>query len=155
MADQITLVTDDFTGPSVPENFLRNLQTYDPSLLVRWNHKKMRFVIEQCTRHYAQGVGHNHLCERIYVMLVQDPDGCMMSLGDAVIEQIKKRDVTKQGYGPEGLARWTADRAREDAEVRADIERKQDDAIKHCSRFSRRQLLDAFTRLENCGTPNR
>lgn len=155
MPDQITLVTNDFSGPTIPEKFLHDLKELDPSLLVRWNNRKMRFVVEQCTHHHATGSEHSHLCERIYVLLVQDPEGAMMGLHSGVLETIKARDVTKAGYGPSDLHRWTKERADEDAENRKNIEKKQREAVKHASAYGRRQLIDAFSRLSNLGTPNR
>jgi hypothetical protein len=153
--DQITLVTDDFSGPKVSEKFLFQLKSYDPTLLVRWNSRKMRFVIEQCTRHHAPGPEHTHICERIYVFLVQDDDGCMMSLGDQVIEKIKARDVTRAGYGPNDLRRWISDQDAKETKVREKIELDQRDAVRHCSRDGRAQVIRAFNMLNNCGTPNR
>ena len=155
MPDKITLVTDDFSGPKVSEKFLSDLKAYDPTLLVRWNSRKMRFVVEQCTTHHAPTAEHSHLCERIYVLLVQDPEGGMMGLHSGVIEQIKARDVTKAGFGPDDLHKWTKLHADNDEKVRADIDRKQSEAIKHASAYGRAQLIKAFNQLENCGTPNR
>ena len=153
--DKITLVTDDFSGPRVPEKFLFQLRSYDPSLLVQWNYKKMRFVIEQCTQHLAPTQEHTHICARIYVLLVQDPEGGMMSLGDSVIEQLKARDVTKAGYGPNDLQRWIDDRNREEDVTRNEIATKQREAVKHASAYGRRQLIQAFAKLSNMGSPNR
>lgn len=153
--DKITLVTDDFTGPAISETFKRELRALDPTLLIRWNPRRMRFVIEQCTEHHAPGPEHDHLCARIYVLLVQDPEGGMMSPSSATLEQIKARDVTKAGYGPGDLQRWTKERADEDAETRKTIERKQREAVKHASAYGRRQLLQAFQKLSRMGTPNR
>jgi len=155
VSDRITLVTNDFSGPKIPEKFLSDLKDLDPTLLVRWNDRKRRFTIEQCTRHHASPEGHNYLCERIYVLLVQDPEGGMMGLGDAVLDMIRARDVTKVGYGPERLRKFQLDMQRIDEENRALIDRKQTEAIKACSRDNRRQLLKAFRLLSRCGTPNR
>lgn len=153
--DQITLVTDDFSGPAIPESFERQLRALDPTLLVRWNGKRMRFVIEQCVGHHANGPQHSHLCERIYVFLVQDPEGAMMPLGEVVITKIRARDVTRAGYGPEDLHRWTAERADEDKQNKERIKQQQNDAVRHCTRFNRRQVLKAFNQLANMGSPNR
>jgi hypothetical protein len=153
--DQITLVTDDFSGPKVSEKFFYDLKQYDPTLLVRWNSRKMRFVVEQCTHHHAPTAEHSHLCERIYVFLVQDDDGCMMSLGGQVLEKIKARDVTKAGYGPNDLRRFLFDASEPERKAREKIDRDQTDAVKHCSRDGRAQVIRAFNMLNNCGTPNR
>ena len=152
--DKITLVTNDYSGPAIPEQFERNLRAYDPTLLVRWNYKKMRFVIEQCVEHHGPAE-HNHLCARIYVLLCQDPEGCMMSLGDAVMNMLRVRDVSKAGYGPNDLKQWIGDANAKDEAVRAGIEKKQAEAVKHASSYGRRQLIRAFNELANCGTPNR
>lgn len=155
MADQITLVTDDFSGPKVSEKFLSDLKAYDPTLLVRWNSRKMRFTIEQCTHHHSPTAEHSHLCERIYVLLVEDAEKCMMPLGGAVIEKIKARDVTKAGYGPGDLRRFLADANELERKAREKIDRDQTEAVKHCSRDGRAQVIRAFNMLNNCGTPNR
>lgn len=155
MPDQITLVTNDYSGPTIPESFKQQLRSYDPTLHVEWNSRKMRFVIQQCVQHHAPTSDHNYLCERIYVLLVQDPEGCMMSLGEAVMNMIKARDVTKAGYGPNDREKWIADRNAEEIVEKQRIDAAQADAVKHASRFSRRQLLSAFNQLANMGTPNR
>lgn len=153
--DRITLVTDDFSGPSIPESFEQQLRAYDTSLMVRWNSKKMRFVIEQCVEHHAPTPEHNHLCARIYVLLAQDREGCMMPLGSGVLEMIRARDVTKAGYGPNDKDRWIADQNDKEVKAREKIKADQDDAIEHSSRSNRRQLLRAFNQLSRMGTPNR
>jgi len=153
--DCITLVTDDFSGPSVSESFKAQLRSYDPTLCVMWNSKKMRFVVQQCVEHHAPGGEHTHLCQRIYVLLAQASDGTMLPLGDTVMNAIRARDVTKAGYGPTDLQRWIGDRNNEETKVREKIDRDQTDAVKHASRFNRRQLLSAFNKLNMMGTPNR
>jgi hypothetical protein len=153
--DKITLVTDDFSGPKVSEKFLADLKRYDSTLLVRWNYKKMRFVIEQCIRHHAPTAEHSHICERIYVLLVQDSDGGMMALHSGVIEQIKARDVTQAGYGPNDVHKFIADANEIERKAREKIDRDQSDAVRHCSRDGRAQVIRAFNMLNNCGTPNR
>lgn len=153
--DKITLVTNDFTGPAIPEQFLRDLRSYDPSLHVEWNCKKMRFVIQQCIKHHAPTSTHNHLCERIYVLLVEDSEHCMMALGSGVMERIRARDVSRAGYGPDDRERWIADRNAEEQKAQEKIKADQRDVVRHCSRDGRRQLLRAFNALSNMGTPNR
>lgn len=155
MTDRIKIIGGGSEGPAIPESFVRQLREYDRTLLVQWNPVKNRFVVQQCIKHHAPTEAHNHLCERIYVFLCQDSEGCMMGLGDAVMNAIKARDVTKAGYGPEHLQKWIDDRTEEDMKNRERIAVRQADVIRHCSRFNRRQILGAFTQLENCGTPNR
>lgn len=152
--DRITLITNDFSGPAIPEKFLSDLKALDPTLLVRWNDRRRRFVIEQCTRHNA-GPEHTHLCERIYVLLVQDPEGGMMGLHSGVLDTIRARDVTKAGYGPDSLKKFTQNAQDVDDANRKTIERKQREAVKACSADNRRQLLKAFNQLSNMGSPNR
>jgi hypothetical protein len=139
-------------APAVPESFRQRLHALDPTLLVRWNQppkgsrRPARFMIEQCVRHHGEAVtDHSHLCERIYVFQCQNPDGTMMPLDDAVLEEIKKRDVMQSGYGPNDLARFCKDHQDLVMDQRRKIEEEQADAVKHASRFNRRQLLQAIT----------
>lgn len=138
-------------SPSVPDWFRIRLRELDPTLLVRWNQpppfsrRPARFVIEQCVRHHASTSEHNHLCERIYVLQCQDDEGAMMPLGEAVLNEIKRRDVAAAGYGPDDLARFCADNQALVLAEREKIDQAQTDAVKHASRFNRRQLLHAIT----------
>lgn len=142
MQDRITIIGGG--APSIPENFRTALRALDPSLLVTWNPGKRRFVIEQCVQHLAPTTEHTHLCGRVYVYLVQDPEGNMMGLGDAVLQEIRRRDVSRSGYGPDDLQKWTRDMQTQLDAARERIEKQQADSVHHASRFNRRQLLRAI-----------
>jgi hypothetical protein len=137
--------------PAVPESFRAKLKALDPNLCVRWNQppafskRPPRFVIEQCVKHHAAGTEHDHTCERLYVMLVQGPDGSMAGLGDWVLDEIKRRDVQRSGYGPDDLARFCRDNQTEVLAQRAKMEKDQEESVRHASKFNRRQLCRALT----------
>lgn len=136
--------------PAIPADFKAKLRALDPSLLVRWNQppefskRPPRFVIEQCIGHHGPTAEHTHVCQRLYVFLVQDSDGNMAQLGDWVLEEIKRRDVQRAGYGPNDLERFCRDNQQEVLAQRAKIEADQADAVKHASKFNRRQLIHAL-----------
>lgn len=136
--------------PAVPDAFLASLRAYDPTLLVRWNQppsfskRQPGFVIEQCIRHLAPGSEHSHVCQRSYVMTCRAADGSMLPLGDAILNEIKRRDVTKAGFGPEDHARFCRANHETLMTQRAKIERDQAEAVRHASRLNRRQLLQAI-----------
>ena len=101
-------------GPrTAPAEFLTRLATFDPTLYVEYNPKRHRWVIEQCVEHFAAGTAHTHICRRIYVWLVQDPDGNYLSLdhADRIFEELARRDTQRAGYAPtpEGLKKFLAD----------------------------------------------
>lgn len=145
--DRITLVGGG--RPAIPEGFRERLRALDPTLCVRWNQpppwskKPPRFIIEQCVKHYAIGAEHDHTCQRLYVFLVQDAEGGMMPLGDAVLEEIKSRDVQRAGYGPNDLDRFIREHQEQLDANREQITAAQADSVRHASRFNRRQLLKA------------
>src|SRR5450631_4599787 len=81
--------------PSFPEDFNRKLQEFDRDLLVMWHlppHLKTqpgRWKIEMCIKHSGENwlngrPKHSHVCDRTYVMMVQDDDGTPLPLGDHV-----------------------------------------------------------------------
>lgn len=78
-----------------------------------------------------------------------------MPLGDAVMNQIKARDVSRAGYGPEDLQKFLAMGNRLEEQDTAERKRKSDEAVELCSRDNRRQLLRAFRMLDRMGKPNR
>ena len=145
--DRIQIIGD--TTPAISQGFRDKLRAQDPTLTVSWNWKKRRFVIEQCVRHHASTAEHNHLCERIYVLLVQDPDGGMLALGDHVLEEIRRRDIHRAGYGPNDLGRFTRDMQAKLEDHQQKIDAAQADAVHHASRVNRRQLLRAISMMQN------
>ena len=130
-------------APAVPEGFREKLRQYDPSLLVSWNTFRKRFVIEQCIQHLAPTAEHTHICRRIYVLLVQDGEGCMMPLGEKVMEMIAARDTQKAGYGPNDLARFIADSRKKRREHYDAIDRHMNQTMHDATKDGRRQLLKA------------
>ncbi len=142
-------------APAVPDAFRERLRQIDPDLCVAWNSVKKRFVIEQCVKHLSGTAEHSYLCDRLYVCMAQDEDGCMLPLGEKVIERIKARDVSRVGYGPNDLTRFQADIRRA---AKAEVARRQEAgeaAIRYGSRHNRRQLLKAIHKMQQMGTPNR
>lgn len=154
--NRILLPGQQSEAPSVPEGFREKLRQYDPTLCVSWNTFKKRFVIEQCVRHNSDTAEHTHVCLRNYVLLVQDPEGCMLGLGEKVIEMIAQRDVTKAGYGPDDLDRFIRDMRNKRQEHYQKTERKMDQVIGEGARDNRRQLLKAVHLIQQHNlTPNR
>lgn len=147
--NRIVLPGQSHEGPAIPESFRESLRQYDPNLIVAWNTIKKRFVIEQCVEHLAEGTAHTHICRRNYVAIAQDDEGHMLPLGDKVMEMIKARDVLNAGYGPDDLQKFLADQKAAGVAERERISKAQDDAIKHGSRFNRRQLLKAVSLMQN------
>lgn len=142
--NRIVLPGQPSEGPAIPESFLESLRQYDRSLLVAWNHIRKRFVIEQCTEHYADGNAHSHLCRRIFVLMAQDDEGVMLPLGDRVMDKIRAADVSKAGYGPNDLAKFLADQKLVLKKDHDDREAAMADAVRHGSKLNRRQLLKAI-----------
>lgn len=136
-------------SPAIPDGFRERLRALDPDLCVAWNYVKKRFVIEQCVKHLSGTAEHTHVCDRLYVLMVQDEDGCMMPLGEKVIEMVKARDVARLGYGPNDLSRFQRDIK---AAAKQEIERRQEagaEVIRYGSRHNRRQLLKAIHLIQN------
>lgn len=130
-------------APAIPDGFREKLRRYDPSLCISWNTFRKRFVIEQCIQHNAAGPEHTHVCNRIYVCIAQDPDGCMMPLGDRVMNMIAARDVQKAGYGPNDLQRFIADNRAKRREHSERIDKQMNETIREATKDGRRQLLKA------------
>jgi len=143
-------------APAISDAFRERLRQLDPDLCVAWNYVKKRFVIEQCVKHLSGTAEHSHVCDRNYVLMVQDEDGCMMSLGEKVIEMVKARDVSRLGYGPNDLARFQTDIK---AAAKEEIKRREEageSVIRYASRHNRRQLLSAIHLIQQHNlTPNR
>lgn len=84
-------------APTFPEAFQRKLQAFDRDLLIVWHKpphwpKKRRGVwkIERCTRHRPDGGPHDHLCQRVYILMCQDEDGTPKPLGDWIFEKLRE-----------------------------------------------------------------
>jgi hypothetical protein len=136
--------------PAIPEGFRRRLHEQDRTLLVSWHEKRHRWLIEQCIGpHLPDGSGdHTHLCGRIYVYMVQDENRLYLPLGDHVLEELRRRDVSRLGYGPENADDFIRAMNQVDEANKAKIEADMADSVKHASRFNRRQLLQAVRLLQ-------
>ncbi len=139
----ITVIGDAI--PAAPETFLRRMRQLDPSLHLSWNGRKHKWLIEQCIEHHAAGALHDHTCRRVYVYLVQAENGDPMPLSERVLDKLKEIDTQRQGYGPDRLEAWRRDRMNEQLELEARRNEEMRDAIRHSSRYNRRQLLRAVT----------
>lgn len=104
--------------PSFPEAFNRKLQELDPDLWVVWHHpptwpatRSGVWKIEQCIKHNGgyRGNGkpeHTHVCQRIYVLMVQDEDGTPQPLGEHVLNKLREMRANSESFGgqtPRGL----------------------------------------------------
>lgn len=78
------------------------------------------------------------------MLLVESEDHGYAPLADRVLEEIKARDVSKAGYGPEDWQRFCADMDRIDQANRSQIETKMAETVKECSKDNRRQLRKAI-----------
>lgn len=100
-----------------PEDFKAKLRAFDPDLVITYDLRRQRWKIEQCVVHWAPGVEHSHVCDRVYVWLVQSPEGDYLSLDnwELIREKLRSIDTRAQGYSPDekGLERYRADRAYE------------------------------------------
>lgn len=141
--NRIVLPGEETEAPAVPDSFREMLRKYDPDLFVTWNTARKRFVIEQCVRHLSGRPEHTHLCQRNYVVIVQDDEGCMVSLGEKVIQMIAERDNARKGFGPGDLERFLAERRNERDSLLEKVHAKGSDSIRHATRDGRRQLLKA------------
>lgn len=123
----------------VPEGFLARLREFDPALTAAWNARRQRFVIEQCVKHHAPTEHHTHVCERVYVWLVQTedgPGGGFLSLDnvDHILRKLASIDLRRQGYGPEDHGRFCSDRQYELEKERE----KAESAAKELPRLARK-----------------
>jgi hypothetical protein len=81
--------------PSLPEAFQKRLTAFDSSLLVVWHKppftkKPGRWKIERCVKHRPDGGAHNHICNRVYILMCQDEDGVPVPLGEWVFERLRE-----------------------------------------------------------------
>lgn len=135
-------------APKIPPGFAGRLERLDPSLLLFWNPRKRKWVVEQCVHHYAPTAAHSHLCERIYVWMVQSEQGDPMPLGDHVLDKLRAIDLQRQGFGPGDREKFIRGLNAEQLE----LERKRDaeiaDIMRHNSRLNRAQLAQAWTLIQ-------
>lgn len=135
--------------PSYPEDFQRRLQAFDQDLYLSWHQpptrKPGRWKIEQCVLHsgsfYPDGrPRHDHLCQRIYVMMVQDDELVPLPLSEHVFEELRKRrsNVERLGGPTErGLRNFVQESTNIDQELAAKREAASEDVKQHNRRFNR------------------
>jgi hypothetical protein len=132
---------------TAPESFVGQLYSLDPRLIVTWNRRKHRWVIEECMEHIIEAptLGHSHLCRRSYVWMVQGEDGSYRPLESSVIEELKGMDVYKKYGGPDGVIR----RMQEIDAENQDKQRKDiREEIQARKRDNRRQINEVVTLVE-------
>lgn len=135
--------------PSRPEEFERELQAFDRDLIISWHKpptsKPGRWKIEQCIQHsgkyHTDGrPKHDHLCERIYVMMVQDDEGTPLPLGEHVFQKLgaMRANVESLGGATERGLRNFIQRSNDiDAERAAKREAAGEDVKQHNRKFNR------------------
>ncbi len=134
-------------APRASEEFQTRLRRFDPTLLVSWNPRRGKWVIEQCVGHHG-GAGHSHLCERIYVWMVQTEKGDPMPLGDHVLQKLASIDNAKRGFGPEHREAFIRSLNDEQLELDRKREAEIEDVFHHNSRFNRPQLAKAWNLIQ-------
>lgn len=150
--------------PSFPEEFNRRLQAFDKDLIVVWHlpphmrTKAGRWKIEMCTRHHAGElwpdgrIKHSHLCQRVYVWMVQDSEGTPMPLGDHVLDKVREMRANSERLGGQterGLRNFIQESNSIDEELAAKREAATDDVRAHNRRFNGPQfnkLMDLVAR---------
>ena len=137
--------------PSFPEDFNRRLQAFDKDLLVVWHMPPLagsrpgRWKIEQCTEHNGSfringNPEHNHLCRRVYVMMVQDEEGTPMPLGDHVFTKLRemRENVERLGGATErGLKNYVQESNNIDVALEGKREEARKDIMDHNQKFNR------------------
>lgn len=139
--------------PSVPEDFQRRLNAFDPDLYVVWHKspftkKPGRWKIERCVRHRADGGPHNHICQRVYILMVQDEEGTPMPLGDHVFTRLQQMRQNWEALGGDterGIRNAIALSNSVDQELAAKREAESEDVKQHNRKFNR----VTFNRLGN------
>lgn len=95
--------------PNFPADFNRFLQLFDRDLWVTWHRsphsrKPGRWKIERCLKHHAgyalNGTPeHTYLCQRVYILMVQDAEGVPMPLGEHVINKLREMRSNWESLG--------------------------------------------------------
>lgn len=158
--------------PSFPEEFNTKLQELDKDLWIVWHHPPTWpasrcgvWKIEMCIRHFAGDwpngkPKHDHSCQRIYVMMVQDDEGTPLPLGDHVLEKLRAMRANSERLGgetPRGLANFIRESNNIDHELANKRAIADEDRMQHNRRYNRRQLSKAYDLLQRHDTarPNR
>ena len=129
------------------ESFVASLHALDPRLIVTWNRRKHRWLIEECMQHAIESPsdGHSYLCRRSYVWLVQAEDGSYRPLESSVIEELKGMDVQKKYGGPDGIIRRMNEiTAENDAKERKHVR----DRIQDGNKDNKRQREELITLID-------
>lgn len=149
--------------PSFPEDFNRRLQAFDKDLIVAWHlpphmrRKPGRWKIEMCVQHHAAELWadgrpkHSHLCQRIYVWMVQDDEGTPLPLGDHVLDKLREMRANSERFGGQterGLRNFREHSKNIDAELEAKRQAASADMLAHNRRDKRAQFNKLMTLIE-------
>jgi hypothetical protein len=122
-----------------PEWFYKKLQSVlGKDLHVEWNHRRGRWVVEQCVQHYAPTEKHSHVCSRVYVWLVQGDGSEFMPLGDRVIEYLQSIETTrKYGTGEAALSRFLQESKNFDEQQKNDAKLRTQEAMTYARKHNK------------------
>lgn len=149
--------------PSFPEDFQRKLQAFDKDLLLSWHrpphwprHKRGVWKVEMCIAHngrfYADGrPQHDHVCNRIYVLMCQDDEGTPKPLGEWIFEQLGKMRQNSEKYGGQterGLRNFREESDRIDQALAAKRAADSEDVKRYNRKEKRVQINKLMTLIE-------
>ena len=159
MKSSIVVVGD--PSPSFPEDFNRRLQAFDKDLWITWHkspasRKPGCWKIEMCVEHNGRYrvnamPEHDHLCRRIYVMMVQDEEGTPMPLGDHVFAKLGEMRANCDSFGgptERGLKNFKQYSDSLDKELAEKRERESRDLMDYNRRDHRVQLNTFWNLIE-------
>jgi hypothetical protein len=132
----------------VPDWFVARLRDTDPNLIVYFNHRKQRWIIDRCYRDGEfKTIPHTHdpSCPRTNVMVVRDENDGYMPLCDAVIDQLRAKDAWTMHGSLENYKAFN--RAKEDA-TQAAIDKAVKDLYDDAGKDDKRQLTRAFDLIQ-------
>jgi hypothetical protein len=142
--------------PSFPEDFQKRLQAFDSSLLIVWHkpphwprHRRGVWKIERCVQHRPDGGPHNHVCNRVYILMCQDSDGTPMPLGEWIFEKLREMRHNWEAMGGDterGVRNALADSNRIEQEMEAKREAASEDMI-HYNRKDKRVQINKLVTL--------
>lgn len=149
--------------PSAPTSFEERLQKYDKDLVLTWHKpphwKRSRpgvWKVEQCVRHFggmrSNGLPeHTHVCQRVYVMVIQDEDGTPIPLGDHVIEKLQAMRAYSESFGGQterGLVNFIRNSDSIDEELASKRAAAAEDLMAHNRRYHRVQMNRIFNMIQ-------
>lgn len=126
----------------VPDYFSRGLRALDPNLIVYFNVRRQRWIIDRCTRgglHNAALHAHTPECPKTNVLVVQD-EGQYMPLCDAVLDELRGMDSWSHKTADQFVLHHENALAADEAKRSAAI----DTVFREASKDNRRQLLKAY-----------